>query len=589
KSVTLEKGRARDFASLNLPFRAVATDLTDGEMVVLDHGSLAEALRASMSVPGVFAPVEMDGHLLVDGGLVRNLPVQLAREMGADVVIAVDVGTPLEGREALASPLGLSVQTVTVLTRQNVGQSLKQLKAGDILIRPAMGDITALDFSRTDEAVERGEAATWKVADRLTQLALDEKDYQAWLARQRHHGPETLPVIDTIRIRGNRRVSEKLIMSRIRTRPGQRLDMRTLHGDLQAVFSVGDFSHVDFSLEDKQDGHADLVYRVEEKGWGPNYLRFGLNISDDLEGSSHYNLLFSHTLTQVDALGAEWKNELQIGETRRVFSEFFQPLDYRGRFFVAPQLEYQNDSFHLYDQGRPISEYRTRLLQGALDAGWQAGNYGELRIGLERSRLDTELRVGPPDVPTERYDLSGFRLRAIYDQIDNPSFPREGSFVRLDGLYPRPGLGADLSFERLHLSAITAGSYGRNTLMLSVEAGDTAGDALPVAAQFTLGGFLSLSGYKERQLRGQELFAGRLIFYREVHALPPVVGSGIYFGGSLEAGNVWNSRSEVSVSDLRYGSSIFMGMDTVLGALYLGVGLAQNGNQAFYLSLGRSF
>src|SRR6266850_3678945 len=324
KSLTARAAFIDDFDRLPIPFRAVATDLADGSMVALSRGDLGEALRASMSLPGTLAPAEIDGRHLVDGGLVRNLPVDVARGMGADLVIAVDVTTPFDPVDSLKTVADVTRQVADMLTQDNVtGQAV----SADVLIRPDLAAVSATNFAAGAEALRRGEEATRAQADVLGRYSLPPDAFEARL-REVRGARAALPTrIDSVRIEGARRVDRRVLERRIRTRPGTALDLGLLQADLSRLYGLGDFEKVDYRLS-RTDGGADLLIHAEEKPWGPNYLRFGLTFVNDLEGDSDFGVLARYTRTRMDALGAEWRSDVKIGRNRSLASEFHQPLDF---------------------------------------------------------------------------------------------------------------------------------------------------------------------------------------------------------------------------------------------------------------------
>lgn len=588
KSELLHVADVRHFDRLPIPFRAVATDIETGEMVVLEKGDLATALRASMAVPGVFAPVEVGDRLLMDGGLTRNLPVEVAREMGADVIIAVNVGTPLLDEEYLGNVVGLSLQVVNVLTQQNVEESIAALDTDDILIEPRLAEVEAASFQEVERAMVLGAIAARAQAPRLQRYAVEGGEYWRFLVRQRS-GPDALPVIREIRIRNNVAVSTRRILSRVQTRPGSKLELETLERDLEEIYQMGDFESVSFAITGDGDAH-DLIIEVEEKSWGPHYLRFGLQIAEDFEGGGNYNLVFGHTRANLNPLGGEWKSELQVGDTRRVYSEFFQPINYRGSLFLAPQLEYRSESLDLFQGSRRVAEYRDKVARLALDTGVLLGNAGQLKLGLTRGEARTEPRVGALDLPTFSDAVGAWRLRLDVDTRDHPHFPRQGLRLSLAAEAQRGGLGADREYERLHATASLAHSLGANTLVLGGEYGTAFGTALPLYDQFELGGFASLSGFRHEQLRGDEVLALRALYYRRVYTLPAYLGDAVYLGGSIEAGNVWPAGDgRVTLNELQAGGALFVGVDSILGPAFLGFGVSESGDEAFYLFIGKSF
>jgi len=583
EAMALPAAAIHDFDRLPIPFRAVATDIDRGQMVVLDHGDLAQALRASMSIPGVVAPIEIEGRLLVDGGLVRNLPVDVARAMGADVVIAVDVSTPLREAGSIRSLPEVTGQVTGMLTRQNVEE---QLPHADIKITPALGSLTSNDYAEAGRILDLGEAAARAHLGELSRYALSPEEFAARL--ERLHAPTGGPPrIDAVRVEGVTRVDHRIIERRVRTRPGGPLDLDVLKADLARLYELGDFETIDYALVGSGD-RTDLVLRASEKSWGPDYLRFGVNLRNDLEGNTDFTVVSRLTATRLDALGAEWRSDLQFGELRRLSSEFYQPLDFGGVWFVSPSIDYASNVTDVFDGDEKFAEYRTGILSGALAFGAQLGKYGEAKVGLARGRARARPSIGASDLPRFNIPIAAYAGRLVIDRLDNPSFPHQGRFGGLDIYLARRSLGSDVSYDRVSGSIGQVLSRRRNTVFMTLAGGTNLGSDIPFYDQFPLGGLFSLSGFKEGQLNGQVFGVARLGYYRRNRKLSGMIGRGIYAGGWLEAGNAWASSREASFSDLHYTSTLVLGMDSFFGPLYLAYGHADGGRDAFYLSMGRS-
>ncbi|HET6725853.1 MAG TPA: patatin-like phospholipase family protein [Gammaproteobacteria bacterium] len=586
-ALTLWTRPARDFSKLPIPFKAVATDIESGDMVVLEHGDLAEVMRASMAVPGFYAPVRVQGHLLVDGGLVRNLPVEVAKKMGADIIIAVDVSTPLANADTLDSVLGVSIQVVNLLTRQNVVGSLAKLGPRDVIVQPKLDGIGAVDFELMGAAIDAGRAAALRTAKLLKPLGVSEKAYAAYLKKQRHMVP--LPgKIDFIRIEGNQRVATALTLSQIRTRVGQPFSLRVLKHDVRRLYSLGEFERVDTTIVDR-NGRAGVIFKVKEIPWKPNYFEFGMHIADDFEGDSFYNLRFGFRKPAVNRLGGEWDSELQVGRTRRVFTSLYQPLAYGSPYFIEPAAEYQNHTFYTFKGSTRNAEFSTRTIRAALDVGRELGDVGQVRVGVTAGNLDVTPHVGGAGLAEAHNDFVAYEMNLGIDTLDNYNFPSAGFYLNLHAFLPRFALGGDSNYDKVMLTAGKAFSFGDNDFLINTTMATAFGTNIPRYNQFTLGGFLSLSGLRQDELRGNHAFAARVIYYNRVSHLPGVLGGGVYIGGSLEAGNVWQDQGHNYFSGLRYGASLFVGADTAIGALYLGAGLSQSNQAAFYLYLGRPF
>ncbi|MGY8527465.1 patatin-like phospholipase family protein [Paracidovorax citrulli] len=576
-----------DFDTLPIPYRAVATDLVTGAAVVFSRGELARAMRASMSVPGVVSPVEYGGTLLVDGGLTDNLPVDVARKMGADIIIAVNLGTPLMPRDELGSVLGVTGQMVNILTEQNVRASLAQLRESDILIEPALGAFSAGDFDNLARTIPIGEAAARKVADRLSALSVPAVEYAALRERQTTVPPPDVRPVDEIRFAPMQRVNPDIALGSLKTKPEAPLDSQQLDADISRLFGTGDFEHVNYRILEEPNRRI-LAVDAIEKSWGPDYLRFGLGLTTDFRGEAYFNLLASHRRTWINDLGAEWRNDLQAGQTSSITSEFYQPLDRGQRFFIAPRVELERRPVYLYSGKDRIGSYDVRRFDVALDVGARISTFGEARLGVLTGHQSATLRTGPPALgPTEDgSDRGAVTARLLVDRLDSVTFPREGYAGTMNVYASMPALGADQSYVRGDADGMFAASFGRHTVNLAFKAGGNLGNnALPRYDYFQWGGFLRQSGYTTGELLGGDLQFARAVYYNRLARQSLL--EGIYAGASLEVGRVGQQLVPGGPNGMLVSGSLFLGLDTPLGPLYVAYGRSVDGNQAFYLFLGK--
>ena len=577
----------RKFNDLPIPFRAVATDLVSGKAVVFSEGELPNVMRASMSVPGAVDPVVIGDMMLVDGGLTDNLPVNIARTMGADIVIAVNLGTPLMKRDDLTSIFGVTGQMINILTEQNVQVSLASLKPTDILISPELGGFSAGDFDHLPQTVPIGEAAARKVADRLSQLSLPAEQYAALRKRQLAVAPPDLRPIDEIRFPGLERVNPDYARAEMETQTGQPLDQQTLDRDMLRLYGTDDFEHVKYRTVE-EGGRRILEVDAVEKSWGPNYLRFGLGLSSDFQGDAYYNLLGSYRRTWLNRLGGEWRVDLQVGRTSRAYTEFYQPLDARQYFFVAPYAEFHRRSYDLFDNNQRLAEYDVRYDRVGIDVGSQFTRYGEVRVGMLTGTLNASLDTGPQSLapPTGNIGQGAWRTRLFFDQLDNVNFPRAGYVGALDVFGSRAGLGADTTYTKWLFDGTAAKSFGAHTFNLGWRFGGRIGpDPLPGYDQFQWGGFLQQSGYRTGALYGETISFGRLVYFNRLLHLPLL--EGVYVGASLELGKVGDPLVPGNQPGTLRSASAFFGVDSPIGPIYLGYGRAEGGFGSFYFFLGR--
>lgn len=575
------------FDRLPIPFRAMATDIESGEHVVLSTGDLAGAMRASMAVPGLVAPAEIGGRLLIDGGLTRNLPVDAVRAMGADIVIAVNLGTPLLRRDQLDSLLGVSVQMLNILTEQNVRTSLSELRPQDVLIEPALGEYSAGDFDNMEKTVPIGVAAARRAAARLQALALSPEAYAAL------RGAQSAPVlvdrrpIDEIRVEGLSRVNPVVVANALDTKVGRPVDQAVLDADLRRVFGRGEFEHVRYSLLD-EPGRRVLSIRAPEKSWGPEYLRFGLGLSSDLQGESYFNLLASYRREWINTLGAEWRTDVQLGRDNRFVSEFYQPLTAEQWLFVAPRVEVGRRPVQLFRGDTRVGRFDETVARVALDVGSQFGRYAETRIGVlagqKRLGVDTGAILLPASLSA--FNEGAFTGRILVDRLDSVRFSRSGYSAAMNLFGSRTALGADAAYTRFDVDLLGAASYGAHTFQVGLRSSGTVGNSpLPLNDLVQWGGFHQQSGYRAGQLLGQALDYGRVTYLNQL--IKRGLLDGAYVGASLEAGKVRGAQFAESPEGLLVSGSVFIAMDTVLGPVYLAWGKARDGNSSLYLYLGR--
>ncbi|MFO0324035.1 MAG: patatin-like phospholipase family protein [Burkholderiales bacterium] len=578
-----------DFDKLPIPFRAVATDAETGKMVVFRDGRLTDAMRASMAVPGAVAPFEINNQLFLDGGLIRNLPVDVARALGADVVIAVNIGSGLLGRRELQSILGVSLQMINILTEQNVRESLLSLKSSDVLIAPDMGTIGSGDFERVAEAIRIGEARARALAHQLTALQLPPIDWQQRQLALRAQASGGVPigaVIARVEIDGLERASVDEVRRTLDIKPGSRADPKVIDAGVSRVFGTGYFERVNYSLLSEGDLTV-LRVNAHEKPWGPNYLRFGLSMAADSIGEGRFNLLVRSQMTQVNAAGAEWRNDLQIGRDRRLATRFLQPF-WAGSFVNSSVgAELGRRPFDIFVDGNRLAQYDVRNKVGSLDLGADMGRNAIARIGMYRGDATATMAIGFTDTPSYKVRQGGMRFRAVYDSMDDINFPRQGRTFSVDYTASLKPFGADDVYRKTEVNFVENFSVGRHTLSLAGRYGDSKGGELPVFDQFSMGGFLQLSGYRPGELLSERVVFARSTYLYKLPFGQSPLGSRLFAGASAEWGRLNNVLEPFSTSRDRSSLGIFLGADTALGPIYLGYGRTRERSTIFYFFLGQ--
>lgn len=569
-----------DFDQLPLPFRAVATDVATGEAVVLDRGDLATAIRASMAVPGLFSPVDLDGRRLVDGGTVANLPVAAARAMKPDVVLAVDVGKPLEKTRKPESMTAILSRTVDFLTRREVERAIADV---NVLVQPDLSDIEFFAFDQVDALVARGDAGAGQAAADLQKLAVDDAEWAAYLQRQR-----TTPKISlrSVTVDPGLGLPPQAARRAVRTRPGE-LDPQLLAEDLGRMWELGEFEAVDFALVRESAESWALTITGRRKSWGPNYARFGLGLVSDLEGMSRFNVLGAITMTQLNRRGGELKVTAQLGGDPALSAELYQPLTPSRIPFAAIGFASLNSKQQI-PVGQSLVQYRFWQQRATFDLGASLGRYGEVRAGVRHDMTSGDPSYRATGATRIHAIDAGLHGGFVLDQLDRVNFPRRGFLAAAEVYEARTSLGSDEDYRRLDTQIIVAATRRRNTLLGFLHFTSGLGRTLPPGEEIRLGGLLNLSGLPPGEVSGSYGGVASAVYLYRL-GLMPYFGDGVYAGASIETGNAWPTANAVDMSSLRHSYALMFGIDTFLGPLYLAHGVTTGKKDSFYLYLGRSF
>jgi len=574
-----------DFDQLPIPFRAVATDLVSGEEVIMSAGSLPDALRASMSIPGVFAPVRRNGLLLVDGGMANNLPVSVVREMGADIVIAVDISSPLLKEEQLKSVLSVTEQLTSFLTRRNTERQIKLLGPDDVLLVPDLEGFSSADFEGAAEVAEIGYQTAMSEQAMLSSLSLpsrpaSERTPAVELAREEY-------IVQFIEIRNGSVLDDEIIRSRLNIEPGQALDVSALEESIDQIYSLDVFESVTYDLARNEKNEQGVQIHAVPRHWGPNYLQLGLEFSNDFSGSSDFKLGAAYTRNALNSLGGELRVVAAIGREDELSFDFYQPIDKRARWFVEPEIFARRERYNVWEDDVQIAVLDIAGIGARLGIGRNFSSTDRLSLDYEYFRGDADVITGQLDFELDdAVHIGELQFEYRHDSLDSLWFPTSGTFHQLGFRYAAEGLGASLDFEQLMAGGNLVFSRSKNTVVFNYELGYSLDDAAPVERWFELGGFGRLSGLIPDQLSGRQLGLFTLAYYRKLNDIDLLPA---YAGVTLEAGNVWEFEDQVSFGSLRKSASIFAGAETPLGPVYLAWGYSDDGESTFYFYLGNPF
>ncbi|MFG1496590.1 patatin-like phospholipase family protein [Saccharospirillum sp. HFRX-1] len=581
-----------DFDTLPTPFRAVATDLDSGEERIFSAGNLPQAMRASMSLPALIAPLTIDGRHYVDGGLVQNFPVAAGRELCGDVVIGVSLRIKDRWNAQYDSSFDVANRSVEILMDQNVVQSQQLLSENDILIEPDMQKFTSADFDLYTDIINQGEiAARLRHAD-LAQLSLSPEDYQQWQQQRQARRRDNIH-ITRITTAANLEFNDQVIMRDITADAGEDFDLTRLHNDISNIYGRGDYTYVGYQIRTyDSDDYGTIEIYADSKPEGHGYLRFGLDVATDDSRQAQINVSTSYRQPWINDHNGELRLDLRLGTDFLFRSEFIQPLSLTDGSFIAGHLSSSRYFNEIYYGNTRAGNTRLTTSEVGFDLGI-TGARGEIRLGTFATDVAGKHDLGlSADTiePFERFQ-AGYRLNAIYDQLDSFGYPRRGLLFRLDAFETTEKWGSDDDYTKVSAKLIKPLSSGSHHLKIQLEAGDTFGDhteQLYFYDGYKLGGPGRLSGLNLNQLTGLEYQLATAEYYYRLSDMPDFFGRGLFLGTGLEAGRI-EDELMVNPGDWVTSASLFAGMDTVLGKMQLTLGHASLDRTAFYFTLGHRF
>jgi NTE family protein len=605
------------FDDLAIPYRSVATDIIELEEVVIDKGQIVDAMMSSMSVPGALPPYEVDGRMLVDGGVINNMPVDVARAMGADIVIAVDISTNYKGEEEFTNLFTVADQLSNYLVRRSTQQQAETLTEEDVFLKPDVGQMETTEFDKMPGAYEAGYQVAYQFEDKLRGLSMSTAKYQDYVEgkqqarRKLKHGDKT--VVDEVVINNNSHYSDKLIENRLNLEAGQVLKTSQIETSVQNLYALDRFELITYQFDDS-DGVDQLVVDVNEKEWGPNYLNFRFFLEDDFATDSQYSIGVSANFTDINQHGAELRTNLEMGTDKRIEAELFSPFFSHQNLFTSASFVYANQKRNLPANIDEIEEPTLDVTQdfvsmtyketiGELAFGYQPTLWQEFKFGGRYT--DGEVEVSSlPSLGGGSYERIGGFMSYRLDTLDNFSLPTEGYFVDLEYLVSHDEFDSDTVISDPNLvqssdtvyefsaNLMAAQSYKRHTLVAKLDYGivESKNSIFPIDPK-QLGGFLNLSGIPRNSLLGQNLAFTSLVYrYKWFENDFGLFESPFYLGASIEHGGVWsNNDLKIHEAPLYTAGSLFAGVDSPIGPIILAYGMTEDNYDSVYLIIGTSY
>lgn len=585
------------FDDLAIPYRAVATDLETSLPVVISHGSMVKAMQASATVPGALQPAQIEGKLLVDGGIANNMPVDVVKAMGADIIIAVDIGSPLVKKDKLDSTIAVLDQLSNFLTNASTEKQKQLLTDKDVLIRPAIDALSTTDFTIMPLALTLGKEAANGQLYKLSSMSVSPEEYAAYVEDKKAKGKllmaDVRHPINEIVFENQSKVSLNLLTETLNIKPGQAVSKDELNEALKRIYSLNKFERVDAEFVEGEDGRI-LTVTTKAKSWGPNYFQLGFNWEDDFNSESAISFDMAYTMTDLTFNGGEWRNEVKLGIEKLFATEFYQPLDRDQQFFSRARYQYDTRDWDLYDNNSRILTFDKKTHTIELGIGYNYTLQGMIELGLvaEKGSIVNDVWL------TQDLDFSsyGAYFRFGYDSLDSISFPTSGNRVTLNVYVRNEDFNDSIDDNQNQFSVQIeadwkgALSVGNHAFVGKASIATNNNDGVNTLHLSELGGFLNLSGYHKDSIMGAHKVFGAFIYQYDLgrDALG-MTDYPLYLGWSLEAGNVWDERTDVTLTDLIYASSLYIGTDTSMGPAALGFGITDLGDKSFYLFVGKNF
>jgi len=581
---TLPYGNLKSFDDLPIPYRCVATDLVSGKEVVFSDGSLPQAMRATMSIPGLFNPVRRDNQVLVDGGLVGNLPTDVVRKMGAEVVIAIHLETSPVRPEEIQSLFSVLGHSVDLIVREN---EIRGLSAADLVVNVDLHEYSSIQYEKSKIIIEKGRRASEEKARVLEPFALKDEEWRAYLKARDARRRSSAPTPQFIQVQGTNADAAKHIQNFLQPLLGKPLDTKTLDGLLTRLTGIGKFDSVGYSQI--QDGdQSGLLIMVHEKGYAPPYLQFAFEV----DGSESADVTFTQAvrLTLMDVAGyrSEWRTDALFGNTYGISSELYKPLTATSKWFVAPHAAASYSQFKIFRRSDPLVIYGRNDASIGADIGYGFNRFSEIRFGYEIGDLDARVRLGQPQFPSISGRTGNAKLHFLVDHADDPVIPRRGytaqiTFRRYDTSPGAPEGFPTMEGQIQFFQPITTPA----SIFVTAQGGTTFGtrDTGPVP-QFFLGGPLRLGAYGTNELFGNQYYLFRLGYLHDLFTLPPFLGKRIYVIGSYEFAKMYGFPQQSGFpNDINAGVLA----ETAFGPLVIGGSFGDAGHRKWYFQLGRVF
>jgi NTE family protein len=581
--IALPYSNLKSFDDLPIPFRCLATELNSGREHIFEDGPLGEALRATMSLPAIFTPVTNQNNVWVDGGLLNNLPVDVVKKMGADIVVAVHLVPSPFRPESSRSLRSVTQRSISVTIEAN---ELRSLETADLVVSVDLAGFTGNSYNASAQIIAKGLEGAGKKSQMLAKLGLDEAAWQQLLQFRESRRMLSAPTPTFVQVSGADPRLSGGIEKELASHAGKPLDLDRLEKDIDVIWGNGRFTRFSYGMTELQ-GRPGLEIRAEEKDYAPPLVNVGFLIDGSNLANVRWTTNARITALDVGGFGSEWRTDLSLGSTWGLSTEYYRPVSPTSKWFVAPRLFASNAPLDLYDHSARLAQYRIRRYGGGADVGFAIDRFSEIRLGYETGYFSSSLSIGSPVLPSPDGRTGVSSISYSLDKLDSPLVPRTGQIARFRAAWidAAPGAHKEFPLSEAYIGVIRPVSK-RGSVYLQTFGGTTFGHNDTGIPQFFLGGPRQLSAYGENELRTNQYWLARAGYVYELFNLPPIVGHATYFTFAYEFGKAYGAPG---ASQLPNDGSLGLVMETLVGPLFVGGSVGDSGHRRVYFSLGRFF
>ncbi|HTR35787.1 MAG TPA: patatin-like phospholipase family protein [Bryobacteraceae bacterium] len=580
---SLPYSNLKSFDELPIPFRCIGADLVSGKAHVFDDGPLGEALRATMSLPAVFNPVKADRTIYADGGLLDNLPVDVVRKMGADIVIAVHLSPGAYNPGKSQSIFSVMDRSISVMISAN---ELRSMEDADLVISVDLAGFSSTDYASAEGIMARGLEAATRKQQLLSKLTVNDDAWQQDIARRESRRIRSVPAPQFIQVTG---VGEPLahdLQRALMDNIGKPIDTSRLEKDIHVISGIGRFSSFSYHMTEL-DNKPGLALSADEKQYAPPLLNFGLLIDGADLDNIRWTMNARITALDVGGFRSEWRTDISTGAIWGLSSEYYKPITEDSRWFMAPRISLTSSPFDFYDHSSQVAEYRFRQYGAGFDLGYAIDRFSELRAAYNLGYLRTSISIGAPILPAPRGRIGATSIRYDLDRLDSPIVPRRGEDVQFRTQWTDASPGAPKGFPLSELSFGVIRPISRpGSVYVQAFGGSTFGHRDTGIPQFFLGGPNRLSAYGTNELRTDQYWLVRAGYLHQLFRLPALVGDKVYFTSAYELGKVYGTPYQ---NGLANDGSVGIVAETFAGPLFIGGSVGDSGHRKVYFALGRFF